>query len=281
MLNNLYTPAVVRAGGTGDDASAPAPRAAREGRRSDEFRPMSMSVGAVKHAAGSAYVEIGGTKVVASVFGPRALGHGNEYSDEGVLSCDFKFAPFATAAARRERGQAQDEQDLSQRLREALSASVQLDKLPKLELDLFVLVVEADGGQLSAAIVAGSLALADAGIACYDLVASCGAAVAGTEGEGAGADGGEAGAAKRGAATVLLDPTAEEAAHRPALALAMMPALQQVTSFVQQGPAQTAAPYEAMDLCTKGCGSVHAVMQRCLVDAARAKHALGGAAPST
>ena len=40
-------------------------------------------------------MELGGTKVVASLFGPRALGHGHEYSDEGVLSCDFKFAPFA------------------------------------------------------------------------------------------------------------------------------------------------------------------------------------------
>ena len=296
----MYTPSVVRAS---DTASVPMPRPSREGRRSDEFRAMSMSVGVVKHAAGSAYVELGATKVLASLFGPRTVGPGADYSDEGILSCDFKFAPFAQEQRRETRGQGQDEQDLSARLREALAASVQLDKLPKLQLDLFVLVVQADGGQLSAAIAAGSLALADAGVACYDLVASCGVAVAGGD---SGREGGEAtvgaasalkkkndkrnsrggqqaagtaaGTAAAGGATALLDPTASEAAQRPGLTVAMMPALQQVTSFVQQGSAATAASsFEAMDLCTKGCGSVHAVMQRCLVDSAQAKHSMAGA----
>lgn len=51
-----------------------------------------------------------------------------------------------------------------------------VEKFPKSVIEINILVLEADGGVLSAAITAGSLALADAGILCYDLVA-CSSAV--------------------------------------------------------------------------------------------------------
>lgn len=50
-----------------------------------------------------------------------------------------------------------------------------VEKFPKSVIEINVLILEADGGALSAAITAGSLALADAGILCYDVVASCSA----------------------------------------------------------------------------------------------------------
>lgn len=90
-----------------------------------------MSVGGNSQASGSATLEIGDTKVLCSVyvlqswlytqcgppahvfmlllhavvrFGPRAYTRGSlQYSSECVLSCDVKYAPFATEERREPR----------------------------------------------------------------------------------------------------------------------------------------------------------------------------------
>jgi exosome complex component MTR3 len=56
---------------------------------------------------------------------------------------------------------------------QALEVSLRLETFPKSEIDVFALVLEQGGGMVGAAITAASLALADAGVEMYDLVASC------------------------------------------------------------------------------------------------------------
>lgn len=286
MLNNLYIPRVVHASSTtaGADVSVDASAAASAAdqaqreqttRRADEFRTVRMQTGVVKHASGSAHVEIGRTKVVCSVFGPRAVTGRAAYSDMGTINCDVKFAPFACAGGRRERGQGHDERVLCQQLQHALEPAVLLHKLPKLELSVFVLVVEADGGHLGAAITAASLALADAHVECYDLVAGCSLAVAGASDAAGSSSNDVRDYTRQGAHATgfLLDPTLVESRGKPTMTMAMMPALKQVNAMVQTGvmPASADAPASvsaAMDLCAAGCNSVHALMQRCLTEAA-------------
>jgi hypothetical protein len=83
-------------------------------------------------------------------YGPRPLSRSNqEFSDKGQLVCDCKFAPFAMAEGRREKGQGQDEQELSHLLHETLEPVVQLELLPKLEVAVHVLVINAGGGNES------------------------------------------------------------------------------------------------------------------------------------
>jgi exosome complex component MTR3 len=55
---------------------------------------------------------------------------------------------------------------------QALSPAVMLEKLPKCVISIYVVVLENDGSELSAAITCASLALADAAIEMYDLVAA-------------------------------------------------------------------------------------------------------------
>lgn len=55
-----------------------------------------MRVGVVSQAAGSAYLELGGTKVMAGVYGPRPTERREAFSEEGHLSVDVKLASFAT-----------------------------------------------------------------------------------------------------------------------------------------------------------------------------------------
>ncbi|MCK4491069.1 MAG: hypothetical protein KAU03_00490, partial [Candidatus Altiarchaeales archaeon] len=44
-----------------------------DGRTFDQLREIKMSVGVLERAVGSAYVEWGGNKVMAGVYGPREL----------------------------------------------------------------------------------------------------------------------------------------------------------------------------------------------------------------
>jgi ribonuclease PH len=65
------------------------------------------------------------------------------------------------------------EKELASCLAAALEPSVDLSKLPKSVVDIYILILEAGGGEAGAAATAASLALADAGIEMFDLVAAC------------------------------------------------------------------------------------------------------------
>lgn len=118
-MQNCYFPVVakpVRAATTDgkDEQTKDAIRALLESaarldqvrKSSDELRQAFMKLGVVSGAAGSAYVEFNRTRVVCSVYGPRNDTRSRrEFSNEGQLVCDFKYAPFADQVGRRERGQ--------------------------------------------------------------------------------------------------------------------------------------------------------------------------------
>ena len=53
-----------------------------DGRLLNEIRNISIQSDVVHNATGSAYVEMGGTKIIGSVFGPRELARGEEFSLE-------------------------------------------------------------------------------------------------------------------------------------------------------------------------------------------------------
>ena len=44
-----------------------------DGRRADELRPVKIEVGILARADGSCYIEMGGNKVIAAVYGPREV----------------------------------------------------------------------------------------------------------------------------------------------------------------------------------------------------------------
>lgn len=135
-----------------------------------------MKTGVVKRASGSAYIEFKNTKVLCSVFGPRPMAASQSFSSTGTIYCQFKFATFSKKDERKGYVQDNEDREYSGIVEESLSNSVILEKYPKSRFDCYVLVIEDDGSALSAAITASSLAMADAGIEMYDLVAACSSA---------------------------------------------------------------------------------------------------------
>ena len=59
--------------------------------------------------------------------------------------------------------------------------SFQVQRLTKTVVDIHVMVLQADGGELAVATSCASMALADAGIELYDLVTACSVADNGTQ----------------------------------------------------------------------------------------------------
>jgi exosome complex component MTR3 len=60
---------------------------------------------------------------------------------------------------------------------QALENSLILEKFPKSVLDVYVMVIESDGGSFGAAITSASLAIASAGIEMFDIVTACSVAI--------------------------------------------------------------------------------------------------------
>ena len=219
-----------------------------DGRSPDQLRQLKLRTGVVSSASGSALIEMAHTKVLCSVFGPHAT-EGHDWLEQGRLECSLRFATFARRAARRERqlaGGSAEERTLSHEMAAALSASVQLHLLPKSTIAVHALVLQDDGSALPAAIACASLALADASIVLYDLVAACGCAL-------------------RSDRPPALDPTAAELGGAGgSLALACMPTLDHVTLLREEGATPYAQMTEALQLTLSGCGRLHDEMTAAL-----------------
>ncbi|MDJ0272999.1 MAG: exosome complex exonuclease Rrp41 [Candidatus Caldarchaeum sp.] len=143
-----------------------------DGRRPDEMRRMRMEVGVLEKTDGSAYVELGGTRIYAGVIGPREVHPKHlELPDKGVINCRYHMASFSVDE-RKPLGMTRREIELSKVIREALETVVFLEEFPRMMIDIFVEVIQADGGTRTAGITAASLALADAGIPMADMIAA-------------------------------------------------------------------------------------------------------------
>lgn len=135
------------------------------------------------------------------------------------------------------------EKEFSRFVSGALSAAVRLDLFPKSSLDLLVTVLETGGtaSALSAAITAASLAIADAGVDAYDLVAATSVAYS------------------RGRA--YLDATArEEACADGELVVARAPNLGLLTHVEYVGRVGADAVEHGVELCVEVTGRIHAAM---------------------
>jgi exosome complex component RRP41 len=141
-----------------------------DGRRPDELRPIKMQVGVLSNADGSALVEFGRTRVIAAVYGPREpIQKYMVLPDRAVLRVRYHMAPFSTSD-RKSPAPSRREIELSKVIREALEPVLLAEYFPRTTIDVFIEVLQADGGTRTASVTAASLALADAGIPMKALV---------------------------------------------------------------------------------------------------------------
>jgi len=144
-----------------------------DGREFEELRPIGMKIDVINRANGSAMVNFGKTIVIGSVHGPRELfPRYLQESETGILRCRYNMAPFSVDD-RKSPGPDRRSIEISKVIRKALEPALFLEDFPKITVDVFLEVIQADGSTRVTAINTASLALATAGIPMKDLVAAC------------------------------------------------------------------------------------------------------------
>lgn len=144
-----------------------------DGRLPHEIRPIRMTVGILDKADGSAFIEWGGNRILAAVFGPREV-HPKHLAlpDKALIRTRYNMAPFSTPERKRP-GPDRRSIELSKVIREAIKPAIFVENYPGSVIDIFVEVLKSDAGTRVAGVNAASLALANAGIAMRGLVAAC------------------------------------------------------------------------------------------------------------
>ena len=143
-----------------------------DGRAINELRPFKLKVGVLPQADGSAYIEMGNNKIMVAAYGPREM-HPKHLSlpDRLRVRAEYRLATFSVNE-RKSPAPKRREIELSKMIQEALEPSIFVEKFPRSSIDLYILVLDADGGTRAASITAASLALADAGLPLRGLVSS-------------------------------------------------------------------------------------------------------------
>ncbi|XP_034947589.1 exosome complex component MTR3-like [Chelonus insularis] len=228
-----------------------------DGRAFNETRKMFAKTGIVSQAKGSAYIELGKTKLVCSVFDPREIPNKTSYSQQGSLYCEFKYAPFS-CEKRRIHQQDAEEKEYSLIMQRSLEPAVCRHEFPNFQVDIYVLVLDNGGSCLGAAITAASLALANASISMFGLVTAVTAGVF--------------------ADTVFLDPTIEEellcntfpsasykSENHGIIVQASLPQHSQISELYFVGNIDFNLIKSTMDILLSTSNDLCLVMQQCLV----------------
>jgi len=218
-----------------------------DGRKIDEPRRIMIKAGVLKNADGSAYIEFGENKILAGVFGPRDV-HPKHMAntDSGILRCRYHMSPFSVSE-RKNPAPSRREIEISKVIKEALEPAVMLEQFPRTAVDIFIEVLQADGGSRCAALDAASVALADAGIPMRDMVSAC--------------------AAGKVADTIVLDVNNEEdQAGQADMPVGYMPNMEKITLIQLDGILTPAEYKKCIETAIGGCKQVYELQKKALHD---------------
>ena len=216
-----------------------------DGRKLDQLRQIKLEVGILDKANGSACVEQGRNRILVAVYGPREA-HPKHIAlpDRAVVRCRYHMAPFSTEE-RKSPAPSRREMELSKVIREALEPAILSEYYPRTTIDIFIEVLQSDGGTRCAAITGASLALADAGIPMKSLVSAC--AVGKIEGQ------------------IALDLSDLEDKYGEAdMPVAFMPSFNAITLVQMDGSFTLEEFSKALDIAAESCKQIHEMQKTAL-----------------
>ncbi len=141
-----------------------------DGRGFDELRTIKIVASPLKNAAGSAYIEWGNNKILAAVYGPReATPRHFAESTRAIIKCRYAMAPFSGLSEHGRSGPNRRAIEIAKVTKEVFENVVMLNEYPGSQIDLFIEVLQSDGGTRAAGITAAAVAFAASGIPMRDL----------------------------------------------------------------------------------------------------------------
>ena len=130
-------------------------------------------------------------------------------------------------------------------IRESLEPSIFSIMFPRTAIDIYIEIVQADGGTRCVSIIAASLALADAGVPLKDLVGAC--------------------AAGKIEGTLVLDLDDTEDKYGEAdLPLAFIPRTEEISLLQMDGSFSPKEFEDAMNLAITGCKNIYEMQRETL-----------------
>ncbi|MHC1594019.1 MAG: exosome complex exonuclease Rrp41 [Methanotrichaceae archaeon] len=217
-----------------------------DGRRPGELRPVTIEAGVLERADGSCYIEMGGNKAIAAVYGPREV-HPRHLQKvtRAIVRYRYNMASFSVEERKRP-GPDRRSHEVSKVSREALEPVILTHYFPRSVIDVFVEILQADAGTRTAGINAASVALADAGVPMKCLVSSC--------------------AAGKVDGQIILDPMKDEDNFGEGdMPLAMTPD-GEVTLLQADGRFTVEETREALETARKGCEQIYEIQKKALID---------------
>lgn len=229
----------------------------KDGRGEADLRSLFVKCGLVSEATGSAYCEVGATKVICAVHGPKDIEQKEDFQMVGKIRCEFKFSPFS-CKKRKEHIPSSEENELSEILTQTLQSVICLKKFPKSQIELHVNVLDNGGSALALAFMAASLALANASIDTFDIITACTVRVVDKE-------------------VFIVDPDEDEeqlsnlskdvdTLDNGLVTVAVLPSLNQVSALLSSGVMSCDVLSEAMNLCVTSAHSRYMLLRECLTD---------------
>ncbi len=214
-------------------------------RQINDLRNIEIEVGLLDKANGSAFLTWGKNKILAAVYGPREV-HPRHLArpDRAFVRCRYHMAPFSTDE-RKHPAPSRREVELSKVIRMALEPAILTDLYPRTGIDIFIEVLQSDGGTRCASITAAAVALADAGIPLRDLVAAC--------------------AAGKIDGQIVLDLNdIEDQKGEADVPLALMPRTGAISLLQMDGLLTQDEFRQAIDLAIQGCMTVYTIQKEAL-----------------
>jgi len=153
-----------------------------DGRGMADLRNIKIQAHVLSEANGSALIEWGNNKILVGVFGPReCLPKHTQSPYRSVIKCRYSMVPFCSKEEHGRSGPSRRSVELSKVIRDAFENVIIAEAYPKTQIDIYIEVLQSDGGTRCAAVTAAAVALADAGIPMKDLV--CAVAVGKIDGQ--------------------------------------------------------------------------------------------------
>jgi exosome complex component RRP41 len=142
----------------------------RDGRDFGDIRPLKLTASPLENAAGSAYLEWGNNRVMAGVFGPKEA-NPRHLADatKAVIKCRYLMAPFSSLSEHGRSGPNRRATEISKVIKEVFENVVMTKEYPGSQIEVYIEVLQGDGGTRVAGVTAAAVALAASGIPMKDL----------------------------------------------------------------------------------------------------------------
>ena len=227
-----------------------------DGRAFDQLRNIKIEAGVLHRADGSCYLEWGGNKVVAAVYGPReAVPRHTQNPLRAIVNARYNMAAFSVDDRKRP-GPDRRSREISKVISEALERVVLIDLFPRAAIDVNIEILDAEAGTRCAGLTAAGVALADAGIPMKDIPVACAAGKIGADVTDGIVTGGH----------VVLDLGKEEDNFGDAdLPIAISPRTNEILLLQMDGHLTQDEFNTAMDLAIKGCHDISKLQKDALI----------------